>query len=538
MIVPVYDIAGLGIIRDVKPYELPPEAWSDGVNIRFDNMEVLKTLGESSAFGTVPISPYWCTFWEKSAAERVWLYAGATKVYYVTGAGSHTNITRYTTTPGDNDYAAGAYPNWTGGVLNGVAILNNDGGADYPQQWDSGLNRLKDLANWPANVYAKFVVPYKNFIVAGNLVKSGVSYPHSVLWSHPADPGTVPTSYDTSDQTKDAGEVPLSDTHQLLDAYVMQDSLWILSENNIWQMQWTRGPFIHRFTRAVTGTGIITTGAGTVIRDNLIFVSKDDIMRFTGKELMSIADGTVRDWFFANVDLDNLHKIRVHANSSQDEVWVCGPYKNGGGYLDFALIWNMRTGAWSLRDLSDVTNFAYGNVALVASSETFDGSSGVSFDNDTGNFGGGNAELKSNYAIALVAAGASSKILQLYSTRQFDGSNFNSYLERIGLAIAGKTRQGTPKVDPSLTKFVRAVYPKVKGDSGVKLRVSVGSQYTTKDPIDWEGPYEFDPDTMEKVDFRVSGKYIAIRFEDHPDTASKQWMLSSYALDLDVVGMF
>src|SRR3990172_1107095 len=147
-LIPIHSLGSVGIITDVPSYELPPEAWTAGENVRFQDGKVQKVLGHNVVFDPPSIAPYWIQPLYQGA-QAFWLYAGLAKVY-VTDMASHFNITRQTASV-DVDYSTNADMKWNGGVLNGIGILNN--GSDDPQMWNppGTSTKLVALSNWPAN---------------------------------------------------------------------------------------------------------------------------------------------------------------------------------------------------------------------------------------------------------------------------------------------------------------------------------------------------------------------------------------------------
>ena len=72
------------------------------------------------------------------------------------------------------------------------------------------------------------------------LIKRGaVDLPHTVLWSSLTDPGAVPDSYDVNDLTKEAGEFPLAETVEAMEALVAQGKIrrWGVSNFDTDDMQ-------------------------------------------------------------------------------------------------------------------------------------------------------------------------------------------------------------------------------------------------------------------------------------------------------------
>jgi len=107
------------------------------------------------------------------------------------------------------NYSATAAGGWNGGVLGGIAILNN--GVDAPQFMGTANDaKMAALTNWDRTKTCAVMRPFKRFLVALDTTESATRYPFRVRWSHPAEGGTVPTSWNDADATKDASYVDLS----------------------------------------------------------------------------------------------------------------------------------------------------------------------------------------------------------------------------------------------------------------------------------------------------------------------------------------
>jgi len=116
---------------------------------------------------------------------------------------------------------------------------------------------------------------------------------------------------------------------------------------------------------------------------------------------------------------------------------------------------------------------------------------------------------------------------------KFYNEAVHAVLERTGLSVLGRDRFGNWKVNPGVIKFVSGLWPLFRGTPGDKIRIYVGSQMQTEEPITWEGPYEATIGETEFLDYTVSGRYIAVRFES---IGQNPWELVSYDLDITTVG--
>ena len=526
-LVPIDNIGAIGVIVDAPAHTLPPEAWSTAVNIRFIDGVAEKMEGQQAVFGTPTVAPHFLLPWNYTT-ERRWLYPSTVTIYQ-TNSTAHTNVTRYTSTPGDDDYTAKARPIWTGGVLHGVPVLNHDNETDYPQQWNEATSRFKDLDNWPVNTYCRSMKTYGNFLIACNITKSSNNFPYMVKWSHVADPGTVPDSWDETDATKLAGENTLAET----EGHVVT-SLPIASQNTIYktdaihQMDFVGGINVFGFHEVTSTTGAMNARCVAEFYKQHIVVGFEDIVLYDGFKVQSILRQKNRKLFYDVLHNDYKDQTVVVVNYATREVWIgFVSISSASLYLDRALVWNWELNTWSLKELPNISFMSFGQI--VSDITTFDALTGT-FDEQADTF---NSLASSGVNTVLMSkAYSTNELIEANSGYTDKGTTFNSTLERTGLTVAGVDRQGNPKVDPSKVKFIRAVYPKLTAPTSVTLQISVGAQDSPNSPIIWEGPYDFNSGTDTKVDFMVSGKYIAIKFED---SGSLPWELSGYVLDLDVI---
>ena len=106
-------------------------------------------------------------------------------------------------------------------------------------------------------------------------------------------------------------------------------------------------------------------------------------------------------------------------------------------------------------------------------------------------------------------------------------------LTRTGLSVVGRDRFGNWKVDPTVIKQVTGLYPVIKGVPGTIIKISVGAQEVSDDPVTWQGPYDYTVGQGFFQDFTISGRYLAVRFESEGQPV---WELSGYDLDINLLG--
>lgn len=527
-ILKVVNTGKVGLVKDIPPHELPIEAWSETVNVRFCDNKAKKITGHELAY-TPSIAPL-ALLAVPTKTNYYWVYAGIAKVYAVDALTAvHTDITRIV----GGDYTADSDINWNGGILGGVPILNN--GVDEPQMWlPVGVGTpLANLTNWPASTTARVIRPFKNALIAADITKGGTNTPELVKWSHPADPGTVPISWDETDTTKDTGEYPLSDSKGgILDMLPLHDVNVIYKEHSTWGMQFTGGPFVYRFYKIFSNVGMLTQRCVAEHKGNHFVVTEDDIVVHDTRHVQSVLDNRMRRWLHNIIDPTYYRRCFVINNKRAKEMWFCFP-ENNETECTMALIWNWKDNTVFVRDLPNILD---GNVGLVdvPGGTTFNDLSGT-FNEQTQAFDAG-VPSRSVEALLLAKYDVTTPVLYKGdSTAQFAGTSFLSKVERQALPLVGSGKRGEETFDIQSYKTVRAIWPHFDAQAGTTLNVYVGAQSDFATGVQWNGPFPFVVGTDQKIDCLVTGRIISIRYEA---TTNVDWSLQGYDVDVEFRGAF
>ena len=512
-LVRVKDAGSIGLNRDLSQHELPLGAWTDCQNIRFLDGYASQFLGYGEVYNSPSYEPQHLLPCNVSGS-RYWVYATPTKTFAVSnvsGSSVHTDITHLTPRTGVTNQ-------WTGTLLSGVPILNA-GDTSAPMAWSLNLaNKFVDLSNWQAGCSCKSLRAYKNFLIALNVTKSGASYPYMVKWSHPADPGSLPSSWDQTDATNQAGEADVADGYDaIIDGLQMRDSFIIYKENSTWRMDFIGGNYIFKFTKIFSKSGAMNKNCIGDIDGSHIVLTANDVIVHDGNTSKSILDKITRRWLFQNIDVDNVGKCFVFVNPFFNEAYICYP-SIGSSSCDKAIVYNYKDNTVSARDIPNANHAAYGAV-----------------DNGLmGNWAQDNAPWASDLTLwnggdfvpstaRVMLGSANVKLYLIDSSAAYDAALPNAYMERRGLSFDA----------PESIKLIRGIRPRIVGNTGDTVLISVGAS---------DDPY-LDPvyqTTMTHVigttianDCLVSGRYIAIKIATG---TAYQFRLDSYDIDVQSGG--
>ena len=345
--------------------DVPPEAWSTVQNARFNELGATAFSGHQEVFSPASITPLWLKQFPPVTIP-IWVYANTAEVWTYAG-GSHVEITRAA-----GDYNGDTTERWMGNVFNGLGIFNNT--VDPPQLWGpmSTATQLVDLTNWPASYKCKFIRPYKNFLIAGGIYDGANQLPFRLKWSHPAAPGTVPTSWDHTDPATDAGERDLAGTSDyLVDGLILDEIFVVYRQFSTWGMRYVGPPDFF-------STWPISEEAGILARDCMqatpvghIVLTRDDLVlhQGTGQSFASLLEHQDRKTLFGLLNGTYFYNSFLVKNVPQREIWACFPsVESVSGYANKAFVWSWAGGGHGFRDLPEVP-FAYGGASGVVGGE-------------------------------------------------------------------------------------------------------------------------------------------------------------------------
>lgn len=524
--IPLHQLGALGIIKDTPFHELPPNAWTEGQNVRFVDGAVEATLGRTTLLLPPVIEP-------RHIQSVVPTDGNTARLVYLSNTKARTwdGVTETDITRAAGDYTASDTVLWNSTFLSGVPIFTNLN--DIPQYWgpQNTATRLQNLPAFPATLRLKVVRAFKGFLVGLHAIKSGTELRHMVKWSDAADPGTVPATWNEADPTNLAGEQDLADSPGIMmDCAPLGDINVVYKEDAVWSMAFVGGTFIFQFRKMFTDFGLLATNAVVEFERKHCLLSQDNLIVHDGSQFTKLLTRAWQRELFGQIDFDYKQRVFLFANRPKQEVWVCFPTIGGTGWPTKALVWNWKDGQFGFQDLPPASGIVLSSFA--PTTDTFDGGSVGTIDTDLGVF---NTVNFTNQR-PVIASPEPDALYQGESTNTFSGVVKTSTVERVGLAIdGGRTREGEPRVDLTTIKMIRGVYPKFECAEPSKLKFYVGSQMFVDGPVTWFGPFTTDQQTGFKFDCTISARLLALRVQSTEDVF---WRLWGMDVDIEIIGAF
>ena len=525
----VNEVGSVGVVKDISSHRLQPNAWSDVKNVRFNNLGAHRVQGYSRPAGTPPIAPFMLVPY-RPHDTAYWVVCGVDKIYQFDGK-LYTNITRQVALA-DLNYSGQDYDRWNGSAFQGSVILNN--GIDVPQAWQFPYEATKliDLPDWPALTTARVVRPFKNSLVALYIIQENVFKPHQIMWSHPADPGTLPPNWDFDNPASDAGVFDLAETPDtLVDCLTLRNANIIYKEATTWAMTPSRNQFIYNFDQIFKAVGLLTQGCAVEYSGRHICVTANDIViHDAASQQQSLIEKRLRDWLFANISQEEYHKSFLLLQEKRREVWFCFP-EAGSTWCNKVIVISLTDGEWAIRDLPNISSLVWGPLLETSRLTTWDQSVGA-WDSSSGAWG--QPPRGSHFLGTLISAAPElGQIYKFDDTLKQDGINFQSYLERIDVPLGPAGQDGSIAADYVNKKLVQHVYPIINAPQGTAFQIHYGGRDDLNGLVIWQDSKTFRVGIDKKVDLWFNTKSLALRFSSEAPT---DWTMEGYKVVYEMCG--
>lgn len=381
------------------------------------------------------------------------------------------------------------------------------------------------------SVLCKSLRAFRSFLVALNISNDGVNFPRVVKWSTEAATQNIPTSWNETTSTVDAGEFELADTKgDILDGLQLRDSFMIYKEDAVYSMTFVGTPFIFSFRQLSPTIGAISKNCVAEFDGGHAIFGKGNFYINDGQRIKPILPMKLKEYVFQSIDGQQTNKCFVVADYGRTEILFC--FTADGASTDQpnkAVVWNYITNTFTIRDLPNVAHIGYGNVGNPIRATTWA--------TTTGSWSAATGPWTMSYDLqdkVLLFADPSTvldipKLFRDNSGNKENLVDMDSYIERSGLTL---NEQGQP--DQTSVKRISAIYPKMSISSDNEINVYLGTSMSTEEGITWNAPVTFNPNTQSKVSVRGTGKLYAVKFES---TTDMDWELDGYAIDVRNVGV-
>lgn len=240
----------------------------------------------------------------------------------------------------------------------------------------------------------------------------------------------------------------------------------------------------------------------------------------------SILTKRFRRYLFNRIDPVNYSTSFMFTNPLFDEVWFCYP-STGMAEPDSALIWN-----YVYNTFSEATGLDFRAVDI----GTIPFNTGLTWAQQTRTWAQDTAQWASSRRRRVIVANPNTKKLILLddaTTQLRDGVPFTGIVQRTGLSITGRKRNGEWIVDQKNQKMVQILWPKVQCPPG-GIMARVGYAQLLNGAVTWNPYQTYDPNVSQFMEgCEGQGRAIAVEFK-----SQNGFRLDGYKMDITPLGEF
>ncbi len=498
----------VGIIADIPREEVSEENWTSGSNVQFRDLRSNRVSGLARVYDPPLFAPKFL-IQSVELSQVFWIYASDSNIGVV-ATNIHTDLTPSGgITPSTDD------GEWTGGLLNGVPVLNN--GARSPMYWtEDPLDNFAELPDWPAGQTTVALRPFKNHLFALGTRNVGSVFGSRYQWSDAADEGDIPRSW-TPLPTTEAGDDTLSETRgPIIDGLVLRDQFIIYKRTSCYQVDYVAGNAVFANRLLFAEVGILARNCVAEVYGEHYVFTPGDFIKHDGYKVTTLADQKVRAHVFRQMDPETFTSSYVTWDPLRKTVWFCFP-TIGHRFPNLAAIYDIKNGDWGFRDLPNESPYVTYGFVDEPVFEAFDDQTDT-YDETSLRY---NQVLYSNAIERCVQCDY--ERTRLYAVDV--GNTFDSVL------IEGILEKETIDMgDNSVVKTVNAIWPRAQGQSSLQVRL--GSQVHPSEGTVWGDYVVFAPGT-EKIDYFVTGRYISVGFKGDEQ---QEWAVSGFDLEYEIAG--
>lgn len=533
-IVPIREVGAIGVISDISPYDLPSTVFSSARNVRFKNKKVtrssvFKALATAHTFATA--APLGVIDASENGSDGCIVVPLSDGVLYQIYNGVITLPSPTVAWPATNYQV-------TSTMLGEVTYLSSeDGNPLYRLAPSAGL--FQYIPGWTATDKCVALRSFKDFLIALNVTKAGVKYRNMVKWSNAAQNGAPPADWDVTDPASLAGENILNDANgELLDGVPMGPSFMLYGSEETYRMDYIGDPFIFTTSKLFSDLGVMAKNCVVDIDTKHYVFGKNNIFLHDGMQKVSISSSKVRNRIYKNLDYSMKHKCNVWHNKNNSEIvfayvstaseaqWS----KDNTLGCNEAAVFNYVDQTWSFIDLPGVVGAVETSIPV---SETW--ATLGNWDTLSGTWG--SMEGLSPRATVVVSATNGVVPNQIYFMDDYEvGYLANPVVSSIlWPAYAEAIYKDVDEAGVTLSDrvLVSKIMPQIQtSTANAIVNFSVGQSTNAMSAISWSASKPFNATVDYKINYRVNGRYIALRM-DIPNDVYAEW--SGYDIELSKI---
>jgi hypothetical protein len=499
-----------GLALDLPANEVGPDYYTGGRNISFRNGFAERIGGRRECYTQNNVNPVYHLLNVRAPGgiteSNFWLVFGTASLKAL----ETSNISDI---EGTALTGVSSPWQWSSTLLNNIPCFTN--GLDAPRYWAGDVGTPSaELPGWPAGTICKSLIAFKFHLFALDIDGPSGHFESQFLWSDAAAPGDVPSTW-TAAATNEAGDGIAADTPgPCMCGVPLQDTLLMFKRSSTYAINYLEGnPRIFSIRLLDGDRGALTRHGAIDVGGKAFVVSDGDVFLTDGVNWQSPAQGRIRDYLFTQLDQASYENLFVMHDRARGEVWICYP-TTGNTYCNEAIVYEVASDAFSIRDLASVTCGDVGVVNDTAPDESWNADS-QAWDADNSAWNSANFSL----AVERLVTGANSADLFLENDETAVAVDATLYRHDLSLGA------------PERMKFARRLHVRTNETPGT-LYCRVGSRNSVTDAITWDTERALTPPAA-FVNVRSLGRFLSVEIRGQDTDV---WRVSGFDIEAELRG--
>lgn len=553
----IRNIGSKGVIKDLPPFELPPEAWNHAVNVRFIANRIEKVGGFFPVLTErMPDAEPLAILTKNNTRDQI--YATKDTIYRVIGK-DHTVVSKMSDPDGDPDdqdnafkYHAHPESTWYYTTLSNAIVMNTP--LDPPQGMAVHEHRFHDLPGWgqpqgpdgpQLDWRAGRIRAFRNYLIALDVTESGVEMPQRVRWSDVAYVNALPLNWIENDENKDGGYNDLSDANgRVVDGVPLRDSFVVYTDKETYLMDYVGGELIFQFRKLFSDSGILAPECAVEFESKHFVISEDDIFVHNGSSRQPVASARIKKWLIEEISSVNPMATKVFAYTPAKEIWVLyvgpGQYsedeENVSWQCDKCAVWNWEWDTWTFFDIPKSYDMNMVPPPNVDSTVWLDYTNPEDYWDSEKWVKLKWSELGKDFIKNVPYIASPDKCFYTMDVGS-DQIRYNAVDKSVSvLPVTAELHRYHLDMDEvvestRLHKFITTVVPQFRGNGFI--HAYIGGSYNTTEAPTWDNFQTFEIEDDIKLDCFSNNRYPAFKFIDFSDGT---WSMQGYDLEYKTEG--
>lgn len=511
-----------GVVKDMRPHDLPPNIFTDSLNVEYVGWGIRPMRQDVQGLPSLPNGEAFAYLHQGWAFGSLLFWFAITKSnkFFVW----HLNQWKDVTPSGLT-----ASTQWDGLDYNGFLIVYSPENDPRYVALDDITAPPKVVPNWPSDLRTKKITTLNGFLIGLGITSSDGFYDRQIVfWSDVAELGSFPTNWDFTSPTSRAGFVPLEGSEDFITAKPLGNSILIYRDRSVTELRFVGGNNVFAFQRLLKNVAIFNERSVVEIDRQHFFVGKDGFFFYNGIEKVPVGDRVIKDHFYQNLNTSVDTPLMLQAEASTRLIFI---YYVPKGQTTFTRVWilNLMSEAFYERELPSVGAAAFGMIPLPGELRTWSElPPSMVWNNWDEIWGLRYADDRASQ----VTWGGVSGVRVLPN----EGQPMPCYATRLHLAFAETDQAGMPTVNRAMRKMISQCWPEM--DLG-SLTINFGTSESVGAPVQWKSPKAISSTEVRlHQSWAVSGKYISISFTNMVGGQPADFVLTGYAVDVRNTGVY